>query len=119
MGLRCSPGILALVIHDTPPCRTNVGRIVCVRGPLETNRQLGLPCWVIKPVIRAPYLVETKRRRLVSKVVFWKSLVEHPDAWLLPLNRCDVGKEFPGTDRLTIAPVNWDEALETFRSRIG
>jgi hypothetical protein len=85
MKLRCKPGDLAIVIHDTPPCAANIGRIVMVRGPLKVNRTLRLPCWLIKPVRPVPYLVEIGNT-LNEQIVNWSSRVEHPDAWLLPIS---------------------------------
>jgi hypothetical protein len=86
MKLRCTPGCLAIVIKDTDPCRQNIGRVVVVRAPVEINRQLRLPCWLIRPVTSAPYFVEYLMKNTVrAERVFWKSRVEHPDAWLLPL----------------------------------
>jgi hypothetical protein len=114
MELRCSDGILALVIHDTVACRTNIGRVVQVRAPIRFNPDLGLLCWLIKPVILAPYFVET-RGRVRQQVLYWKTRVEHPDAWLLPLQNPEISladlaaKEDPQC----IAPVDWDFALAT------
>lgn len=109
LHLRCRPGDLALVIRDTLRCDSNLGRIVVVRGPLEVNRRWRLPCWLIRPVTSAPYAVE-KGRRVSNFRVYWKSRVEHPDAWLLPLRGlawadCDCGV----TGR--ISPVDWDATL--------
>ena len=83
---RCRPGDLALVIHDEPCCASNIGRFVEVDGPLELNLDLNLPCWLIRPVVRAPYAV-TDEKGCSFRLVDWGSLVEHPDAWLLPVRR--------------------------------
>jgi hypothetical protein len=85
MNLRCKEGDLALVIHDEPGCEANIGRTVEVRGPLNVNLRLALPCWLIRPVKPEPWCVTNLDGSLVSEVVGWGSRVEHPDAWLLPL----------------------------------
>jgi hypothetical protein len=84
MQFRCKPGDLALVVWDTPPCIENVGRLVHVRGPVELNKELQQWCWLIKPVSRRRYFVET-RGQLEKRRVSWISRVEHPDRWLLPI----------------------------------
>jgi hypothetical protein len=121
MKLRCKPGILAMVIHDTPRCRMNIGRIVWVRGPLEVNRSLRLACWLIKPVTTAPYAVEHGRRLVVERV-FWRMRIEHPDRWLLPLEGLD-GSPKAVEELLTLVPaipqVNWDIALAEMLHRLG
>ncbi|MBM3151883.1 MAG: hypothetical protein FJ189_01805 [Gammaproteobacteria bacterium] len=85
MNLRCKDGDLALVIHDEPDCEANIGRMVEVRGPVNFNPRLELPCWLVKPVTSEPYLVKETTEVVVGEVVGWASRVEHPDAWLLPL----------------------------------
>jgi hypothetical protein len=109
--LRCQPGDLALVIRDTPRCACNIGRVVVVRGPLEVNRRWRLPCWLVRPVTSTPYAVE-QGRRFSRHRVFWKSRVEHPDAWLLPLRDLGQPEDLPDVAS-SIAPVDWDEALLT------
>lgn len=86
--IRCRPGDLALVIHDEPECASNIGRFVEVDGPLTLNRDLNLLCWLVRPVVRAPYAV-IDRQGCAMQLVDWESLVEHPDAWLLPVRRDD------------------------------
>jgi len=86
MTLRCKAGDLALVVYDEPGCESNIGRAVEVRGPVSTNPRLDLPCWLIRPagnsrhwrVIRGSAPARTQ-------TVSWKSRIEHPDAWLLPI----------------------------------
>lgn len=85
MNLRCKEGDLALVIHDEPGCEANIGRVVEVRGPLNVNLRLALPCWLIQPAKPGPWAVTEFDGAIVSKVVGWESLIEHPDAWLQPL----------------------------------
>ncbi len=41
MTLRCTDGALALVVYDEPGCESNIGRVVEVRGPVQTNPGLG------------------------------------------------------------------------------
>ena len=85
MNLHCKEGDLALVIHDEPGCEANIGLVVEVRGPLNVNLRLALPCWLIRPVNPEPWAVVELDGTLVSQVVGWESLIEHPDTWLLPL----------------------------------
>lgn len=84
MKLRCKPGDLAIVIHDTPECATNIGRVVQVRGPLQFNPNYRHHCWLIKPVRRGGWMVN-RNGRISSERATWNSLVEHPDAWMLPI----------------------------------
>ena len=84
MQLRCKEGDLALIVHDEPSCESNIGRIVQVRGPVMHNHRLQLTCWLIKPVERQPWRVE-RCGAISSEIVYWKSLVEHPDSWMVPL----------------------------------
>jgi hypothetical protein len=63
----------------------NIGRVVEVRGPVEISGVLRLRSWLIRPVTSAPFAVEYRRVGLRVHRVYWKSKVEHPDAWLLPL----------------------------------
>lgn len=119
MRLRCTDGTLALVIHDTRRCVRNIGRVVQVRGPVQVNRCLRLPCWLVKPVTRAPYAVEYGRK-LVAAPVYWKNRAEHPDAWLLPLEGMDLAQEAAADAReagIFIKPVDWDAKLEELLQR--
>jgi len=85
MSLRCKAGDLALVIYDEPGCRANIGRVVELRGPVEINPRIGLQCWLIRPVgSNRRWRVEDSGW-VLTQTVSWKSLIEHPDAWLLPL----------------------------------
>ena len=86
MSLRCKAGDLALVVYDEPGCESNIGRAVEVRGPVSTNPRLNLPRWLIRPAGSSRYWrvvrgFEPARTERVS----WKSRIEHPDAWLVPI----------------------------------
>lgn len=83
MQLRCKEGDLALILHEEPGCESNIGRIVQVRGPMVIDSR-ALPCWLIKPVERQLWKVNDNGS-ISSEVVFWKSLIEHPDGWMVPL----------------------------------
>ena len=86
MEMRCKEGDLALVIHDEPGCESNIGRVVEVRGPLNVNERLELPCWLIRPVKPELWSVaQFDGIHVIDKLVGWESQVEHPDAWMLPL----------------------------------
>jgi hypothetical protein len=82
--LRCWPGCIAFVVNDTNACRMNIGRLVAVRGPVQINRDLELPCWLVRPLSRAPYAIEHQVELTIGRVS-WKSRAEHPDAWLTPI----------------------------------
>ncbi len=83
MLTRCSPGTLALVIAEHPGCEGNIGRVVEVRGPLESDE--GRPCWHIQPTQGAPWLILERDGTVSGERVTWSSGVIHPDAWLTPL----------------------------------
>lgn len=86
MTLRCKEGDLALVVFDEPGCESNIGRVVEVRGPVETNPLLQLPCWLIQPAgASRRWRVLNGRGPAITRTVTWKSRIEHPDAWLLPI----------------------------------
>jgi hypothetical protein len=82
--LRCKPGDIALVLYDEPGCEANIGRIVQVQGPINTNPQLQLPCWLIQPFEATPW-IGGDPGALRSISVTWRDRVEHPDAWMVPL----------------------------------
>jgi hypothetical protein len=86
MSLRCKAGDLALVVYDEPGCRSNIGRAVEVRGPVEINPRIGLQCWLIRPAgSNRRWRVSDDSGWIQTETVSWKSRVEHPDAWLLPI----------------------------------
>ena len=85
MTLRCKAGDLALVVYDEPGCESNIGRAVEVRGPVEINPRIGLQCWLIRPAgSNRRWRVEDSGW-VLTQTVSWKSRIEHPDAWLLPI----------------------------------
>lgn len=94
---RCRAGDLALVIYDVPECLDNVGRIVRVRGPVMFSDRYGKWCWLIRPVVKRPYMVE-RADGLHRCTVLWKHKVEHPDDWLLPL-RPKTASEYTASSR--------------------
>ena len=86
MSPRCKAGDLALVVYDEPGCESNIGRVVEVRGPVQTNPKLGLPCWLIRPAGSSRYWrVVRGSAPARTEPVSWKRRIEHPDAWLLPI----------------------------------
>ena len=86
MNLRCKQGDLALVVYDEPGCESNIGRAVEVRGPVQTNPHLGVSCWLIRPAGSSRrWRVTHHLGGVRTQTVTWASLVEHPDAWLLPI----------------------------------
>ena len=86
MSLRCKQGDLALVVYDEPGCESNIGRAVEVRGPVATNPRLGVRCWLIRPAGSSRrWRVMHHLGRVLTQTVTWTSLIEHPDAWMLPI----------------------------------
>lgn len=123
MQLRCKAGDLALIVHDEPGCESNIGHIVQVRGPVMHNPRLQLNCWLIKPVERQPWRVETSGT-ISSEIVYWKSHIEHPDCWMVPLRPPEsdehVGEpqsepEHPPEKVVTSPPTVVCSELETVR----
>ena len=87
MSLRCKAGDLALVVQDEPGCRANIGRVVEVRGPVQTNPRIGLQCWLIRPAgSNRRWRVTDDSGWIQTETVSWKSRVEHPDSWLVPIS---------------------------------
>ena len=85
MNLRCKSGDLAIVVGDFPRCEVNIGRIVQVRGPMQTPIQYPVPCWKIKPIDDREWLIAEGDWSLTREVVTWRSGIIHPDYWLLPI----------------------------------
>ena len=89
MKLRCKPGDLAVILYDIPECADNIGRLVIVRGPVLYNTRYKLRCWLIKPVHPAPYWVDRYTGVSLERVT-WRSQIEHPDPWMLPIRPEDL-----------------------------
>ena len=85
MNLRCKDGDLAIVVGDFPRCEANIGRIVQVRGPMQTPSQYPVPCWKIKPIDDREWVIAESDWSLTREVVTWRSGIIHPDCWLLPI----------------------------------
>jgi len=83
MTLRCKHGDIAVIVHDTPDCRANIGRLVQVRGPLSTFN--GMVTWRICPVTPELYWVTEHDGRVTRESVTWSSGVIHQDAWMEPI----------------------------------
>ena len=84
MTLRCKAGDIAVVLHDTPECASNIGRFVRILGSLEFSENLGKWCWLIVPVGSGLWMVE-RGGRVSPERVTNRSRVEHPDDWLKPI----------------------------------
>ena len=89
MELRCRPGDLALVVNEEPGCENNIGRLIEVDGPLLHNQDLGLPCWLLRPVTAQPWCYYTWGHQMFVVPVDWDDRNEIPDAWLVPVRRDD------------------------------
>lgn len=88
MELRCREGDLALIIKEEPGCESNIGRVVTVLGPIIDRPGYG-PTWLIEPVESEPWTIRTLSGEIWTGPVTFDSLIEHPDAWLLPLRPGD------------------------------
>lgn len=89
MKLRCREGEMALIIKEEPGCECNIGRTVTVRGPIVDRIGHG-PTWLIEPVQPEPWAVrEYGGQPVWIGVLTSCDLIEHPDAWLLPLRSAD------------------------------
>ena len=84
MTLRCKAGDIAVVLHDTPECASNIGRFVRILGSLEFSGNLGKWCWLIVPVGSGLWMVE-RGGRVSPERVTNRSRVEHPDDCLKPI----------------------------------
>lgn len=85
MLLRCKEGDLALVIQEEKGCEANIGKLVRVAGPVELNpRQQAT--WLIEPVRQKPWWSISPTGKARKRQVTFASRVEHPDAWLLPID---------------------------------
>ncbi len=85
-SLRCKDGDIALVIHDTPGCEQNLGKVFCGKGPAETIIRNGSQGWRIKPLHPESRVIEDERCRAALALVDWDSAFCHEDTWLLPLH---------------------------------
>ena len=83
MKLRCKPGDVAMITWDYRECLENLGRLVQVGGPLKMSD--GQWVWRIQPVTPELYAVLETDNSLVREHVTWKSRVQHPDAWMVPI----------------------------------
>jgi hypothetical protein len=84
MTLRCKDGDIAIIVHDTPECADNLGRLVEVKGPPRWGIGYELVSWRIRPISAAPLMVDVDGI-IVREVVEWESHVIHPDTWLMPI----------------------------------
>ncbi len=83
MPLRCKDGDLAVITWDYAGCLKNIGRIVMVRGPAREG-ELG-PAWRICPITENVYAFLERDNTIKSEHVGWRSRIDHPDAWMLPI----------------------------------
>lgn len=84
MKTRCRPGDLAIILRDAPGYEENIGRIVEVHGPARQTWDLGVT-WLIVPVTRQPYAVQTRRGKLYDREITVDDEIEHADAWMMPI----------------------------------
>jgi hypothetical protein len=85
MNTRCKPGDLAIIISDVPGCEENIGRFVHVRGPAAIDYK-GQLTWLIMPVdTTEPYVIDNYRDGSFRYMHYLESIIEHPDAWMLPI----------------------------------
>ena len=86
MTLRCKEGDIAIIVHDTPECSDNLGRLVEIKGPPRWGIAYELVSWRIRPISETP-LVVVDHGVIVREVVHWGSHVIHPDSWLMPFKK--------------------------------
>ena len=84
--LKCKVGDFALVIHDTPGCQQNIGKVVHVQGPARVLIQSQMMGWRIKPLFPALWGVTELDGSIGFEVVDWSSCVFHEDEWLMPIS---------------------------------
>lgn len=102
MNLRCKGGDLAVIIHDTPDCLDNVGRVVEVKGPLTSIN--GMPAWHIRPVSSALYCVTEFDGSTTRERVTWRGRVAHQDAWMMPIRPKASDDEDVAVEELSKSP---------------
>jgi len=85
MKLRCKDGDIALVTQDEKGCEANIGKLVKVTGPVEKNIR-GQASWLIEPLDRRLWWCVSTTGALEYLAVTFKTGVDHPDAWLLPID---------------------------------
>ena len=85
MATRCKAGDTALILFDEPDCLGNVGRLVKVHPTLKTNIRLELDCWIIEPLDDLPWIIAEADGSICHEVITQNSNVEHPDAWMFPI----------------------------------
>jgi hypothetical protein len=81
--LRCKDGDVAVITWDHHDCLENLGRLVEVRGPVDLDD--GQPKWAIRPVTPELYALRERDGSVTRESVTWMSRVEHPDAWMIPI----------------------------------
>jgi len=80
---------MALIIKEEPGCECNIGRAVTVSGPIIDLPGYG-PTWLIEPASLEPWSVlEYRDGSVWTRPITFSDLIEHPDAWLLPLRPAD------------------------------
>lgn len=85
MRTRCKPGDIAVILFDEPECLGNVGRLVRVHPTLQLNRELNLGCWLIVPLTDDDWFVSMANGSICTYPVGLEDRIEHPDAWMLPI----------------------------------
>lgn len=85
MKLRCKDGDIALITQDEPGCEANIGKLVRVAGPVEVNFR-GQASWLIEPLERRLWWCTSQTGELEYLAVTFKTGIDHPDAWLLPID---------------------------------
>ena len=83
--IRCKAGDTAIILFDEPECLGNVGRLVKVHPTLQINHRLELECWLIEPLDGLPWFIAENDGTISHEVVSLSSNIEHPDAWMLPI----------------------------------
>ena len=105
MGLRCKDGDMAVIVGDVPGCEGNIDCIVQVRG--STIKLSGYICWRIKSLDNRKILIREFNGTIVSEKVFWKSRIQHPDCFLVPIRPPEDGKAIETSNDLKIERTDY------------
>jgi len=97
---RCKPGDIAVITYDLPSCTSNIGRVVEVSGPPETDRN-GRLTWLIRPVTPEPYMMNNWDGSFSGFSPYQNNNLEHPDEWMTPIRPGDLHEDTDEQEDIT------------------